>query len=157
MNRRINRRMAHRGITKHSVRVPRSPQQGSAILLCFLAIAVLSVASISIVRSHRRLNIRRSVALSTVQGRFAAEGLMNRQIAFQRTVATGPAGVRQVAAMTQFAPIDEALTKLPGMANFEGQVISVDTTSETIDLEITFYNGAPPIRRRMLCYSVNRG
>ncbi|EMI44390.1 hypothetical protein [Rhodopirellula sp. SWK7] len=121
--------------------VKRRPRRGSAILLCFLAMAVVSVASIAIARSHRRLNIRRSVLLSSVQGKLIADALTHRQIAYQRI---NPSLV--------LAPIDKTLASVTGFENATAKIVSVDTTEQTLEMDISLYPGSPVIRRQKIRY-----
>ncbi len=121
--------------------VKRRPRSGSAILLCFLAMAVVSVASIAIARSHRRLNIRRSVLLSSVQGKLIADALTHRQIAYQRI---NPSLV--------LAPIDKTLASVTGFENATAKIVSVDTTEQTLEMDISLYPGSPVIRRQKIRY-----
>ena len=116
------------------------------MLLCFLAIAVVSVASIAIARSHRRLNMRRSVTQSTTQARFVADGLVNREIAYRRLAAG--AGV---------APADKYLSKLPGFEKAAIKLTAIDPTTQTIGVDVMLYSGAPPIRRASVSYGENTG
>ncbi len=121
-------------------------RRGSAMLLCFLAIAVVSVASIAMARSHRRLNVRRSVMQSTTQGRLVADGLVNREIAYQRLVAG--VGV---------APADRSLRKLPGFEQAAINLTAIDPTAQTIGVDVMLYSGAPSIRRTGVSYAENAG
>ncbi|MCM2369746.1 hypothetical protein [Aporhodopirellula aestuarii] len=120
----------------------RASRRGSAILLCYLAMAVVSVASIAIARSHRRLNMRRSVTLSSVQGRLVADGLVHRQIAYQRI---NPSLV--------LAPIDKTLADITGFEDATANIVAVDTTAETFEMEIALYKDAPVIRRLDVSYA----
>jgi hypothetical protein len=70
----------------------RRGRRGSALLVCTLAAAVLSMAAIAIIRSSQR-NIARVDALRTTgEGRFVVEGLFQRSIAVLRSDpnSTGP-------------------------------------------------------------------
>lgn len=59
-------------------------RRGSALLVCTLAAAILSMAAIAILRSSQR-NIARVDALETSsRGRFVSEGLYQRSIALLR-------------------------------------------------------------------------
>lgn len=135
-------RVIYQSSTRSASRSVRRPRRGSAILLCFLAMAVVSVASITIARSHRRLNIRRSVTQSSVQGRLIAEGLTQRQIAYQRT---HPSLV--------VAPVDKTLSKVNGFEDAQARVVALDVPQQTIEMEVSLYSGAPPIRRRGIRYA----
>lgn len=63
----------------------RCRRQGSAIVLCMLAVAVLSLSSLAIVRGHRRLNARVASVQNEARGRAVAEGLLHRHIARVRS------------------------------------------------------------------------
>jgi hypothetical protein len=60
-------------------------RRGSALLLCTLAAAVLSVSAIAIIRSTQRGIVRVESQQAARQGRATTEGLLQRSIAILRT------------------------------------------------------------------------
>jgi len=56
-------------------------RRGSALLVCTLAITVISIASVAILRSTQRGITRVDAQRSTVQARLVADGLVQRAIA----------------------------------------------------------------------------
>ena len=60
-------------------------RRGSALLVCTLAAAVLSMAAIAIVRSSQRSIARVDALRTTAQGRCVAEGLFQRSVGILRT------------------------------------------------------------------------
>lgn len=72
-----------RKLTKRHFFTPtrRRAHHGSAIVLCLLAVAVSSVATLTIVRSQRRATARASALLDRTAGDAIAQGLLHRQIA----------------------------------------------------------------------------
>ena len=120
-------------------------RNGSAIILCLVAIAVISVASITVVRSHRRLNFRRSAVKARSHGRLIADGLIHREIAFNRQFpSSGP------------APLDPALRTMPGFEEARAAVIALDLAGETMTVAVQLYPGAPvATTRRQLDISSN--
>lgn len=63
----------------------RSNRRGSAILICALATAVLSMATIAIVRSQQHAVRRVDAARASVTAKMTADGLMQRAVAMLRT------------------------------------------------------------------------
>lgn len=60
-------------------------RHGSALLVCTLAAAVLSMASIAILRSSQRSIARVDALQNSSQGRCVTEGLFQRSVAILRT------------------------------------------------------------------------
>lgn len=120
--------------------IARPQSRGSAIVLAILAIAVVSMASITIVRSHRRANFRQSAVQARTQGRLIADGLVHREIAFHRLSPT-----------SRLAPPDKSLAALPAFANAQAISTNINATSETMDATVTLYPGAPAatVRQRI--------
>lgn len=115
-------------------------RQGSAIVLAILTIAIVSLASITIVRSHRRANFRQSAVQSRTQGRLIADGLVHREIAFHRTSPS-----------VGLTPPDRSLQALPAFSQAQAISSNIDATAETMDASVTLYPGAPPasVRQRV--------
>lgn len=82
-------------------------RQGSALLLCTLAAAVLSMGGIAILRSTQRSIVRVESQQSARQGRAITEGLYQRSVAMLRQnpatigTITDPAGSRTAYAELQ--------------------------------------------------------
>lgn len=54
------------------------------MVLCMLAVAILSISALSIVRSHRRINARAMAVGDQARGIAVAEGLLHRHVALAR-------------------------------------------------------------------------
>lgn len=117
-----------------------SRRKGSAIVLAILAIAVISMAGITIVRSHRRMNFRQSAVQARTEGRLIAHGLVHREIAFRRQT---PLGI--------VVPIDQTLNAFPQFENAQSVTTNVDAINQVMDTSVILYPGAPPafVRRRL--------
>ena len=115
-----------------NTRRPLAKRHGSAIILCMVAIAVISVASITVVRSHRRLNFRRSATQARSHGRLIADGLVHREIAYNRqSPSSGP------------APSNPELETMPGFEKARASVSDYDKAGETMTVDVLLYPGAP--------------
>jgi len=114
--------------------------KGSAIVLAILAIAVVSTAGITIVRSHRRMNFRQSAIKARTQGRLIAHGLLHRELAFRRQ---SPIGIP--------TPIDKTLSAFPTFEEARTIASNIDSTDGVMDASIILYPGAPPavVRQRL--------
>ncbi|TWT92276.1 hypothetical protein [Neorhodopirellula pilleata] len=117
-----------------------SHRKGSAIVLAILAIAVVSLAGVTIVRSHRRMNFRQSAVQARTQGRLIAHGLVHREIAFRRVTPSGPT-----------APIDQTLSDFPLFENAQCIANNVDVANQMMDTSVILYPGGPPadVRQRL--------
>jgi len=111
-------------------------RRGSAIVLCCLAMAVLSLASIAIVRSHARLNVRRSTTISQTHGRMLADALLHREIAWRRNPGN-----------TTSAPTRTLLRDLPRYPSASVSIDQVSLVDNTIDLSVRLYPAAPAAKR----------
>ena len=65
-------------------RSPRRNRKGSALLLCTLAAAMLSMAAVGIIRGSRRAIARTDSLNASTEGRLVADGLFQRAIAHMR-------------------------------------------------------------------------
>lgn len=115
----------------------RSSRHGSAIILSVVAIAVISLASITVVRSHRRMNFQRSATKLRSEGRLIADGLIHREIAFSRQVP-----------LKGQAPSDPALKLFPSFEECQTKISDVNATDETMTVEVFLYPGAPAASSR---------
>ncbi|MEO9596033.1 hypothetical protein [Rhodopirellula bahusiensis] len=106
------------------------PRVGSAVVLSFLAMAVMSLAAISIVRSHRRANVRAANVRHQVEGRLIAEGLIHRNVALAKT--NGVLPVASLDAELSNSSFPDAWVAPP----------VIDTTNETVSLQVYMYPGA---------------
>lgn len=86
------------------------------------------------------MNFRRSATKARSHGRLIADGLIHREIAFNRQ---SPLAGR--------APVDPALQKLPGFEKAQAVVSDLDTTGETMTVQVVLYPNAPvaTTRRRL--------
>ncbi len=116
--------------SKHTGYKSKLRRTGSAVVLSFLAMAVMSLAAISIVRSHRRANIRASNVRQQVEGRLVAEGLIHRNVALARTN-----GVLPVASLD--AELSDSSFPNAWMAN-----PVIDPVNQTVSLQVYMYPGA---------------
>lgn len=114
----------------HTGHQGRSRRAGSAVVLSFLAMAVMSLAAISIVRSHRRANIRASNVRQQVEGRLVAEGLIHRNVALARTNGVLP-----------IASLDAELSD-SSFPNAWMTTPVIDTVNQTVSLQVYMYPGA---------------
>lgn len=120
---------------RHQSKAPRRSRpahNGSAIVLCILAIAVISLASVTIVRSHRRMNFRRSAIKARSHGRLIADGLIHREIAFTRQPS-----------LAGRTPLDPDLKTMLGFENAQAVASNFDATGETMTVQVLLYPGAP--------------
>jgi hypothetical protein len=92
--------------------------------------AVLSLAAISIVRSHRRLNIRSASVRQQVEGRLVAEGLIHRNVAIART--NGALPTADLDAEISASSFPDAWLAPP----------VVDAANQTVTLQVYMYSGA---------------
>lgn len=111
----------------HSRNVNRN---GSAVVLSFLAMAVISLAAVSIVRSHRRANVRSASVRDQVEGRLIAEGLVHRNVALARTNGSLPLVSLDAELSTSAFP--DAWMAPP----------VVDVANQTVSLQVYMYPGA---------------
>ncbi|MEM8911113.1 MAG: hypothetical protein AAGC97_05040 [Planctomycetota bacterium] len=102
----------------------RPPRIGSAMVLCMLAVVVLSLGSLTIVRGHRHLNASVAANGDQTRGRAVAEGLLHRHLARLRA-----AGGATISATTdpslQGTPYQWA-TASSGAANGGSVTVQVD-------------------------------
>ncbi|KLU03945.1 putative signal peptide and transmembrane protein [Rhodopirellula islandica] len=92
--------------------------------------AVLSLAAISIVRSHRRSNVRSANVRQQVEGRLVAEGLIHRNVALAR--ANGALPVASLDTELGTTSFPDAWMAPPVM----------DVANQTVSLQVYMYPGA---------------
>ncbi|WP_404309784.1 hypothetical protein [Neorhodopirellula lusitana] len=114
------------------------PRNGSAIILSIMAIAVISLASLAVVRSHKRMNYKQSALQARTEGRLVADGLIHREVAYWRTVADIDASARANAT----SPPDKTLEDSVRFSKATIGKRSVDSGRSTMDLAIVLYDKA---------------
>ncbi|WDQ19222.1 hypothetical protein [Rhodopirellula sp. P2] len=122
-------RVIRKSCVAHELR-PDLRRSGSAVVLSFLAMAVLSLAAISIVRSHRRSNVRSASVRQQVEGRLVAEGLIHRNVALAR--ANGALPVASLDAELASTSFPDAWMAPP----------VIDVANQTVSLQVYMYPGA---------------
>jgi hypothetical protein len=131
-----------------SIRCPRHSfgrqRKGSAIILSIVAIAILSMASLTLLRSFRRMNFRHSATIGHAQGQMIADGLIHRRIAFERLALTNPAILRD-AGLKQFPRFEDAVVEPQPLPN--SSIPRLAPT--TLTIEVKLYPNAPSARTRM--------
>lgn len=105
-------------------------RNGSAVVLSFLAMAVVSLAAVSIVRSHRRANVRSASVRDQVEGRLIAEGLVHRNVALARTNGSLP-----------LVSLDAELSTSAFPDTWMAPPV-VDVANQTVSLQVYMYPGA---------------
>ncbi|MEM9364891.1 MAG: hypothetical protein AAGD07_02770 [Planctomycetota bacterium] len=108
----------------------RDPRRGSALVLCMLAVAVMSLSAIAIVRNQQRASLRARSVRDRAMGQAVADGLMHRHVALVRNSGG-------------FVPVNPD-PELDSLGYDQTQTtLSVDTVNNEVSVSVLLYPTAP--------------
>lgn len=108
----------------------RSQRRGSALVLCMLAVAVMSLSAIAIVRNQQRASLRAHSIRDRVVGQAVADGLVHRHVALVRNA--GGLVAENSDPDLDALGYDQTRTTL-----------SVDTSTNEVSVSVLLYPTAP--------------